>query len=102
MTFGEYLERSVLLKNLALGGEVVTDRREVETPSGSPILIEDFDADGDFRGVRLVYIHEGKTGFMAVYYAPSEVFEEWRPVVNYSIGTFSIGAFSVAERTQSH
>ena len=102
ITFGEYLERSVLLKNLALRGEVVTDRREVETPSGSPILIEEFDADGDFRGVRLVYIHEGKTGFMAVYYAPSEVFEEWRPVVNYSIGTFSIGAFSVAERTQSH
>ena len=43
-----------------------------------------------------MYIHEEKTGFMAVYYAPSQVFEDWKPVVEYSIGTFSIGAFSVA------
>ena len=100
-SFGEYIERSVLMKSLPFSNEVVTDRREVETPMGSPILIEEFDADDGLKGVRLLYLHEEETGFMAVYYAPSEVFEEWRPVVDYSIGTFSVGGFSVADRTQS-
>ena len=101
LSFGEYIERSVLLKNLPFSDEVVTDRREVETPSGKPLLIEEFDADDDLKGVRLLYLHEEQTGFMVVYYAPSQVFEDWRPVVDYSIGTFSIGAFSVAEGVSS-
>ena len=49
------------------------------------------------KGVRLAYIHEGETGFMAIFYAPGEVFNEWRHVVDYCIGTFSIGDFSVAD-----
>ena len=97
LSFGEYIERSVLFKNLPFSDEVVTGRREIETPTGKPLLIEEFDADDDLRGVRLLYLHEEQTGFMAVYYAPSQVFEDWKPVVDYSIGTFSIGTFSVAE-----
>ena len=49
------------------------------------------------KGVRLAYIHEGEMGFMAIFYAPGEVFDEWRPIVDYCIGTFSIGGFSVAD-----
>ena len=97
LSFDVYIERSVLMKNLPFSDEVVTDRREVETPTGQPLLIEEFDADDDLRGIRLLYIHEEETGFMAVYYAPSQVFEDWRPVVEYSIGAFSIGAFTVAD-----
>ena len=62
------------------------------------VLIEDFEAhDGDTKGVRLAYIHEGETGFMAVFYAPADVFDGWRAVVDYCIGSFAIGGFSVAD-----
>ncbi|MDE2822755.1 MAG: hypothetical protein OXK79_04545, partial [Chloroflexota bacterium] len=70
----------------------------IETPSGAPVLIEEFEVDnGGMKGVRLAYIHEGETGFMAIFYAPGEVFDEWRSVVDYCIGTFSVGDFSVAD-----
>ena len=95
----DYMQRSVLSSAFPYKGlKVVTDRREIETPSGPPILIEDFEVDnGGMKGVRLAYIHEGETGFMAIFYAPAEVFDEWRPVVDYCIGTFSIGGFSIAD-----
>ena len=95
----DYMQRSVLSSTFPYKVEkVVTARREVETPSGAPVLIEDFEVDdGGMKGVRLAYIHEGETGFMAIFYAPGEVFDEWRPVVDYCIGTFSIGVYSIAE-----
>ena len=99
LTVDDYMERSVLSGTFPYKTEkTVTARREVETPSGSPILIEDFEVDnGGMKGVRLAYIHEGETGFMAIFYAPDKVFDEWKPVVDYCIGTFSIGEFSVAD-----
>ena len=94
-----YMNRSVLSSTFPYKGlKDVTARREVETPSGAPVLIEEFEVDnGGMKGVRLAYIHEGETGFMAIFYAPGEVFDEWRPVVDYCIGTFSIGNFSLAD-----
>ena len=99
LTVADYMERSVLSSNFPYKGDkVVTARREIETPAGAPVLIEDFEADnGGMKGVRLAYIHEGETGYMAIFYAPGEVFDEWRPVVDYCIGTFSIRDFSVAD-----
>ena len=99
LTVADYMERSVLSGNFPYKGEkTITTRREIETPSGAPVLIEDFEVDnGGMKGVRLAYIHEGETGFMAIFYAPGEVFDEWRPVVDYCIGTFSIGDFSLAD-----
>jgi hypothetical protein len=95
----DYMQRSVLSSAFPYKGlKVVTDRREIETPSGPPILIEDFEVDnGGMKGVRLAYIHEGETGFMAIFYAPGEVFDEWRPVVDHCIGTFSIGGYSISD-----
>ena len=95
----DYMQRSVLSSTFPYKVEkVVTARREIETPSGSPVLIEDFEVDnGGMKGVRLAYIHEGETGYMAIFYAPGEVFDEWRPVVDYCVGTFSIGGYSLAE-----
>ena len=95
----DYMERSVLSRSFPYKTEkTVTDRREIETPSGAPVLIENFEVDnGGMKGVRLAYIHEGETGFMAIFYAPGQIFDEWRPVVDYCIGTFSIGDFSVAD-----
>ena len=56
----------------------------MKTSSGVPVVIEDFEADeGKTKGVRLAYFHEGETGFMVVFYAPTEVFEEWKPMVDY-------------------
>ena len=52
---------------------------------------------GQTKGVRLAYIHEGTTGFMAVFYSPAEVFEEWKPVVDYSVGTFAVFGETVGE-----
>ena len=94
----DYMQRSVLSSTFPYKVEkVVTARREIETPSGAPVLIEDFEVDdGGMKGVRLAYIHEGEMGFMAIFYAPGEVFDEWKPIVDYCIGTFSIGGFSVA------
>ncbi len=90
--------RSILIRSLPLLSEQVTGSREILTPWGAPILIEYFKADqGDTKGVRLAYIHEGETGFMVVFYAPADVFDEWKPVVDYCIGSFSIGDFSVAD-----
>ncbi len=99
LTVADYMERSVLSSSFPYKTEkTVTARREIETPSGAPVLIEEFEVDnGGMKGVRLAYIHEGETGFMAIFYAPGEVFDEWRPVVDYCIGTFSIGDFSVAD-----
>ena len=99
LSVDNYMVRSVLSSAFPYKGlKVVTDRREIETPSGSPVLIEDFEVDnGGMKGVRLAYIHEGETGFMAIFYAPGEVFDEWRPVVDYCIGTFSIGGYSIAD-----
>ncbi len=99
LSVADYMERSVLSNTFPYKGEkVVTARREIETPSGAPVLIEEFEVDnGGMKGVRLAYIHEGETGFMAIFYAPGEVFDEWRPVVDYCIGTFSIGDFSVVD-----
>ena len=92
------MRRSPLVHGLPVFSERVTASREIVSPSGAPILIEDFEADqGDTKGVRLAYIHEGETGFMAVFYAPADVFDEWRAVVDYCIGSFSIGDFSVAD-----
>ena len=99
LSVADYMERSVLSGTFPYKTEkTVTARREIETPSGEPVLIEDFEVDdGGMKGVRLAYIHEGETGYMAIFYAPSQVFDEWRPVVDYCIGTFSIGDFSVAD-----
>ena len=99
LSVDDYMERSVLSGTFPYKGEkVITARRVVETPSGAPVLIEDFEVDnGGMKGVRLAYIHEGETGLMAIFYAPGEVFDEWRPVVDYCIGTFSIGGFSISE-----
>ena len=99
LSVADYMERSVLSGTFPYKTEkTVTARREIETPSGAPVLVEDFEVDnGGMKGVRLAYIHEGETGFMAIFYAPGEVFDEWRPVVEYCIGTFSIGDFSIAE-----
>ncbi len=99
LSVADYMERSVLSGTFPYKTEkTVTARREIETPSGGPVLIEDFEVDnGGMKGVRLAYIHEGETGYMAIFYAPGEVFDEWRPVVDYCIGTFSIGDFSVAD-----
>ena len=99
LTVDDYMDRSVLSSTFPYKEEkVVTARREIETPSGAQVLIEDFEVDdGGMKGVRLAYIHEGETGFMAIFYAPGEVFDEWRPVVDHCIGTFSIGGYSLAE-----
>ena len=95
---GLFVLRSALVHNLPLRSARVTTSREMVTPSGAPILIQDFEADdGHTKGVRLAYIHEGETGFMVVFYAPADVFDEWKPVVDYCIGSFSIGDFSVAD-----
>ena len=99
LSVDNYMDRSVLSSAFPYKGlKVVTARRVVEAPSGAPVLIEDFEVDnGGMKGVRLAYIHEGETGFMAIFYAPGEVFDEWRPVVDYCIGTYSIGGFSIAD-----
>ena len=99
LSVNNYMVRSVLSTSYPYKGvKVVTASREVETPAGAPILIEDFEVDdGGMKGVRLAYIHEGETGFMGIFYAPGEVFDEWRPVIDYCIGTFSIGDFSVVD-----
>ncbi len=99
LSVSDYMERSVLSSTFPYKGEKeITARREVETPYGAPVLIEEFEVDdGGMKGVRLAYVHEGETGFMAIFYAPGEVFDEWRPVVDYCIGTFSVGDFSVAD-----
>ena len=93
----DYMDRSVLASSFPYKGEkVVTVRRNVETSSGLPVLIEEFEMeDARTKGVRLAYVHHGETGFMAIFYAPEEVFEEWRPVVDYCIGTFSIGGAAI-------
>lgn len=93
----DYMDRSVLAKSFPYKAEkVVTARRKVETSLGLPVLIEEFEVeDARTRGVRLAYVHHGETGFMAIFYAPEEVFEEWRPVVDYCIGTFSIGGAAI-------
>ena len=93
----DYMDRSVLASSFPYKGEkVVTARRKVETSSGLPVLIEEFEMeDARTKGVRLAYVHHGETGFMAIFYAPEEVFEEWRPVVDYCIGTFSIGGAAI-------
>ena len=93
-----FVLRSALIHNLPLRSARLISSREVVTPSGAPISIEDFEADeGHTKGARLAYIHEGETGFMAIFYAPADVFDEWKPVVDYCIGSFSIGDFSVAD-----
>ena len=97
LSIDQYIRRSVLANGLSLRGEKVTARRESETASGAPVVVEDFEADdGRTKGIRLAYIHEGETGFMAIFYAPAEVFDEWRPVVDYCIGTFSVAGVSIA------
>ena len=103
LSVGDYMERSVLARAFPYKEEkLVTASKEIETPSGEPILIEEFEVnDGWLKGVRLVYIHEDDTGYMVILYAPSEVFDEWKPVVDYCIGSFSIGGFSVADKLSS-
>ena len=65
---------------------------------GSPVVIEDFEADdGRTKGGRLAYIHEGTTGLMAVFYSPAEVFDEWKPLIDYSLGTFTVDAETVSD-----
>ena len=96
LSIDQYVRRSVLAIGLPHRSKKVTARREVETAAGAPVVVEDFEADdGKTKGVRLAYIHEGATGFMAVFYAPAEVFDEWRPVVDYCIGTFSVGGEAI-------
>ena len=98
LSIDQYVRRSVLAIGLPHRSKKVTARREVETAAGAPVVIEEFEADdGKTKGVRLAYIHEGATGFMAVFYAPAEVFDEWRPVVDYCIGTFSVAGEAIGE-----
>ena len=98
LSLDQYVRRSPLVHGLPVFSERVTASREIVSPSGAPILIEDFEADqGDTKGVRLAYIHEDETGYMAIFYAPAEVFDKWRTVVDYCIGSFAIGDFSVAD-----
>ena len=72
LSIDQYVRRSVLANGLPLRGEKVTARREVTTAAGAPVVVEEFEADdGKTKGVRLAYIHEGATGFMAIFYAPA-------------------------------
>ena len=60
LSLDQYVRRSPLVHGLPVFSERVTASREIVSPSGAPILIEDFEADqGDTKGVRLAYIHEG-------------------------------------------
>ena len=99
LSVADYMERSVLALAFPYKEDkLVTASREINTPSGAPVLVEEFEMnDGWMKGVRLAYIHEGEKGYMAIFYAPSDVFDQWRPVVDYCMGSFSIGGFSVAE-----
>ncbi len=98
LSIDQYIRRSVLANGLPLRGEKVTARREVATAAGGPAMIEDFEADdGKTKGVRLAYIHEGATGFMAIFYAPAEVFDEWRQVVDYCVSTFSVAGEPIVQ-----
>ena len=99
LSVGDYMERSVLARAFPYKEEkIVTASKEIEALWGTSILIEEFEVDdGGMKGVRLAYIHEEETGYMAIFYAPSEIFDEWRSVVDFCIGSFSIGGFSVAD-----
>ena len=99
LSVGDYMERSVLARAFPYKEEkIVTASKEIEAPWSTSILIEEFEVDDDgMKGVRLAYIHEEETGYMAIFYAPSEIFDEWRPVVDHCIGSFSIGGFTVAD-----
>ncbi len=98
VTIDQFFRRSVLVNGLPLSGEKVTARREVTTAAEAPVVIEDFEADdGKTKGVRLAYIHEGATGFMAIFYAPAEVFDEWRQVVDYCVSTFSVAGEPIVQ-----
>ena len=98
LSIDQYIRRSVLANGLPIRGEKVTGRREFETASGAPVVVEDFEADdGRTKGARLAYIHDGETGFLAIFYAPAEVFEEWRPVVDYCISTFSVAGVAIVQ-----
>ena len=99
LSVADYMERSVLTRAFPYKEmKHVTASREIESPSGAPILVEEFEVDdGRMKGVRLAYIHERETGYMAIFYAPSEIFDEWKPVVDHCIGSFSVGGFSVAD-----
>ena len=98
LSIDQYVRRSVLAIGLPLRSKKVTARREVETAAGAPVVIEEFEADdGKTKGVRIAYIHEDATGFMAIFYAPAEIFDEWRPVVDYCISTFSVGGEAIGE-----
>ncbi len=98
LSIDQYIRRSVLANGLPLSREKVTARHEVTTAGGAPVVIEDFEADdGKTKGVRLAYIHEEATGFMAIFYAPTEVFAEWRRVVDYCISTFSVAGEPIVQ-----
>ena len=46
--------------------------------------------EGLVRAKRLIYLHEGRTGFSAAYFAAADRYEEMQDLIDYSFSTFQV------------
>ena len=72
-------------------GVVLVSREQITTAQSLPAeLVEFSEFGGALLGTRLIYLHEGKTGFGATYVAPKARHEELALLIEYSLSTFRV------------
>ena len=91
LTFDRYLRTSGLENGLPLTDMELTSERELVISGENGALVREFVANGGLmKASTLTYVDEGNIGFMAIFYAPADVYDEWKEVVDYSISTFTV------------
>ena len=91
MSLDEYVDLTLNVVSSLTPGFELESRKSISTEQGLSAAIVVFTAGGGvFKGTRLIYLHDERFGFGAVYIAPSAVFAELEPLFEHSFGTFRV------------
>ena len=92
LTLGEYVDVVLAVVESQDSSFELVSREPIATVQGLPAELITFSTFGGFVGQRLIYLHEGQTGFSATYTTPAARFQELQPLIEHSLGSFLIGA----------
>ena len=91
-TLSQYAEVVVSLTSASLRGFQLVSRQQMETTGGLQVEVVEFTAFGGGVGsTMLIYLHEGKIGFNAVYAALSARHQALKDLIAYSFDTLEVG-----------
>lgn len=91
MTLEEYVDAIISIAESGVQGFELISREPVLTQQDLPAAIVTFSIQGGLvKTSRFIYLHEGSLAFSATYVAARARYEELKPLIDYSVGTFQV------------